>query len=92
MGSLGPQSACYNVGVNGWRLVYYETATGKCPVLEFLKRLNSKERARVRFDLDLLNQFGLNLSAPYVDHLEGKLWELRTTGRLQHRVLYTRHR
>jgi phage-related protein len=28
------------------------------------------------------------LGAPKVKHLQGKLWELRSRGRVQHRVLY----
>ncbi len=38
--------------------------------------------------MDVLEAFGTALSAPYVRHLIGKIWELRTTGRVQHRVLY----
>ena len=39
-------------------------------------------------DLDLLEQFGTAPGEPYVRHLTDKVWELRTTGRIQHRVLY----
>jgi len=31
---------------------------------------------------------GTNLKSPHVAHLMGKIWELRVTGRIQHRCLY----
>ncbi len=71
-----------------WSLVYYETANRRCPVQEYLDSLDSETAARVKFDLDLLKEFGLGLGAPYVRSLGGKLWELRTTGHPQCRVLY----
>lgn len=39
-------------------------------------------------DLETLRAFGLQLNAPLVKSIKGKLWELRTTGRNQHRILY----
>lgn len=68
--------------------MYYETPNGRCPVQEYLDRLEAEEAAKVRFDLDLLESFGVELGAPYVRTVRGKLWELRTTGRNQHRVFY----
>jgi phage-related protein len=74
--------------VSDWQLDYYETARGRCPVQEYLDGLSGKEAARVTHDLDLLETFGIALGAPYVKSLGQKLYELRTTGRPQHRVLY----
>lgn len=55
---------------------------------EYLLGLDAKERARVTFDLDLLEEYGLGLGAPHARCVQGKLWELRTRGRTQHRVFY----
>ena len=71
-----------------WRLVYYRDAAGRYPVKEYIADVDSDERAKVRFDLRLLEAYGLDLGAPHVKSIGGKLWELRTTGRMQHRVLY----
>lgn len=71
-----------------WELVYYAAPRGRCPVREYLDGLSAREAARVTFDLDLLEEFGLALRAPHVRNIRGKLWELRTGGRIQHRVLY----
>jgi phage-related protein len=74
--------------VEKWELVYYETASGRCPVREYLDDLSAHEAARVTFDLDLLEEFGIALGAPHVRYIRRGLWELRTGGRIQHRVLY----
>ena len=46
-----------------WTLVFFETANGKRPVEEYLAKLGTKEKARVRFGLELLEQLGLELRA-----------------------------
>lgn len=66
--------------MSAWSLIYYETPGGRCPVKEYLLELDARERARVTFDLDLLEEYGLDLGAPYVRSIRGKLWELRTRG------------
>jgi phage-related protein len=71
-----------------WRLVYYTTTSGRCLVRGYLESLDKEEAARMTYDLDLLEQFGPTLRAPYVRSIQGRLWELRTRARNQHRVLY----
>jgi phage-related protein len=71
-----------------WRLLLFTTATGRCPVREYIDGLPSLEAARLSRGLDLLEEVGPGLGAPHVRHLGDKLWELRVTGPLQHRVLY----
>lgn len=78
----------YTRAVSEWRLVYYKTAAGRSPVREYIADLEAGERAKVRFDLDLLEAFGLELAAPHVRNVRGKIWELRIAGQSQHRVLY----
>ncbi len=74
--------------MNQWSLVFYKTANGRCPVKGYLDGVGAKEMESIVFDLELLRKFGLDLGVPYVKSIRGKLWELRTTGRSQHRVLY----
>lgn len=71
-----------------WELVYYETNSGSCPVRDFLDSLAAGEAARVTCKLDLLEALGMRLGPPHVDHLQHRIWELRITGGIQHRVLY----
>jgi phage-related protein len=77
MAALGP-----------WRLVFFMTEAGRCPVKEYIEGLPHREVGRMSRALDLLQEFGTELRAPYARCLGGKLWELRITGSLQHRVLY----
>jgi phage-related protein len=65
-----------------WKVVFYETETGESPVWDFIFGLPAKDQAKVVRDLDLLEEFGLELRAPYVRSVTGrrKLWELRVRG------------
>lgn len=74
--------------VSGWTLVLYSAQSGHSPVREYLDALPGRETARLSRALDLLEAKGLDLGAPHVRSLGGKLWELRVMGTLQHRVLY----
>jgi len=74
-----------------WEIEYYETERGKCPVEEFIDRLDVKSKAKLARTIDLLEQFGADLGMPYARHVEGELWELRTRlGSSQFRIIYSR--
>lgn len=75
-----------------WNIEYYEFASGKRPVEEFIDSLDAKSQARIARTLDLLEEFGINLGMPYARHLERQLWELRVRhGRNRHRIIYFLH-
>lgn len=75
--------------MQNWELEFYESASGRQPVVEFLEGLSDSEAARVRARFLLLAESGTDLSMPYVRRMEGtSLWELRVLGRIQHRVFY----
>lgn len=74
--------------MSNWDLVFYATPAGRSPVREYVDSLAADEAARLTDDLSLLAEFGLGLGMPHVRPVRGKLWELRSRGRLQHRVLY----
>ena len=69
-------------------MVLYATTAGRCPVRDYIDGLPAREGARLSWALDLLEEAGVELGAPHVRSIGDKLWELRVTGRLQHRVLY----
>ena len=58
---------------------YYKTERGDAPVMDFLKKLPIKLRAKNMRELSLLEEFGTDLPAPYTKQLRGYkgLWELR---------------
>lgn len=64
---------------NMFQLEAYETDDGHIPLKAFLDKLNDKHHAKALRDLELLEVFGPALTEPQVKHLDGKLWELRTT-------------
>jgi phage-related protein len=72
-----------------WHIEYYETATGRSPVEEFVDSLDAKSKARIARTLDLLEEFGVDLGMPYARHLEKQLWELRVRhGKNRYRIVY----
>jgi len=71
------------------RIKFYLTARGDSPVEVFLDSLSVKARAKCLSYLTLLAEQGNTLSANYIRHLEGDLWELRPEfGGTEYRLLY----
>lgn len=71
-----------------WQVVYYATAGGEEPVLDYIKAQDRTQRAHIIHHIDMLAALGIGLGFPYASHVQGALWELRIRGRIQHRVLY----
>jgi phage-related protein len=75
-----------------WIIDFYESASGKYPVEEFIDSLEVKSQARIAKTLDLLEEFGIELGMPYTRYLEKQLWELRIReGRNRYRIIYFLH-
>ncbi|MCZ6623536.1 MAG: type II toxin-antitoxin system RelE/ParE family toxin [Deltaproteobacteria bacterium] len=70
-----------------WVIELYREGA-RVPVEELLNDLDPLGRDRVTAKIDLLGEMGTRLGPPHVKHLQGKLWELRVTGRRQIRILY----
>ena len=60
-----------------WTVNYFTDSEGNQPVKEWIKGLDKKLRLKIYRTFELLEQFNLNLKAPYVKPLEDKLYELR---------------
>jgi phage-related protein len=75
-----------------WNIEFYESASGKYPVEEFIDSFEVKSQARIARTLELLEEFGIELGMPYTKHLEKQLWELRIrVGRNRYRIIYFLH-
>lgn len=61
-----------------WEIDYYEKENGNIPVVEFLDSLPNNMSAKTLRTIDLLASAGTALKEPYVKHIEGPIWELRT--------------
>ena len=64
-----------------WNIELYRKNNNECPVLDFILSLPPKHRAKVEREIDLLQDFGINLTYPHTQKIEGEkykgLWELR---------------
>ncbi len=68
---------------------YYTSESGDQPVRSFLNSLNPKMKAKAFGRIELLEEFGPELTMPFSRHLEDGLFELRVTqGGDIARVLY----
>jgi len=67
--------------MNGpWTVLFYADPRGREPVREWLEELARrapKEYGTVRHHLDLLEEFGVLLGAPFTRQLDGRIRELR---------------
>lgn len=68
-----------------WRVVYYETNDGEAVVENEMRAFGEKDFARILRTINLLEEFGIELDGGYVEHVEGKIWELRVS---KYRILY----
>jgi phage-related protein len=72
-----------------WTVEFCQDERGRYPVREFLDSLPQDDQARILQTARLLEDFGLQLGAPYVKAVRRKLWELRVrSGRTRYRILY----
>lgn len=58
-------------------LEFYETASGKSPVADFITDLPPKMQAKVFREFDLLEEFGNQLRMPHSREMGDDLYELR---------------
>ena len=60
-----------------WEVNYYKQSNGVQPVKEWINDLDLKLQSKIFRAFELLEQFNINLKAPYVKPLGDKLYELR---------------
>lgn len=64
-----------------WKVDYYIKENGDSPVKDFIKILQKKHKAKVFWEIDLLEELGTTIKEPYAKPIQGKkykgLWELR---------------
>lgn len=60
-----------------FKIEFYKTCNGKCPVSEFLDSLDDKMRAKVLREICLLEEYGHELREPYSKALNDGIFELR---------------
>ena len=50
-----------------WKIIYYETADGECPIQGFINGRKEREQAKILSWLSLLEEQGPQLPRPYAD-------------------------
>ena len=73
------------LNTSNWEVVFYETADGKQVVDEEIRAFGLKPYTRVLQTIGLIEQFGIDLRGDYLEHVSGKIWELRVS---RYRILY----
>ncbi len=60
-----------------WKITFYETLSGHCPIANFIDGLSPKLHAKALHDISLLQDFGNQLGMPYSRAMGNGLFELR---------------
>jgi phage-related protein len=73
-------------------IIFYQKSDGETPVLDYMKALRDSVSKDSRIKLNKIAQYikvlgekGTRAGKPFVDHLDGDLWELRP---LRDRILF----
>ncbi|MEJ0073767.1 MAG: type II toxin-antitoxin system RelE/ParE family toxin [Candidatus Saccharibacteria bacterium] len=74
-----------------WTIQLYESPSGHTPVEDFIRSLQPATIAKLRHQLNLLAEFGLQLGMPNAKPIGNGMFELRVRGREEVRALYLFH-
>lgn len=75
--------------VKVWKVKYFQTGRGDHPVKEFIAEQDLTIRTKIALSIQLLINQGPFLKPPYIKKLQAKMYELRTSGSVEVRILYT---
>lgn len=66
----------------------YETPSGQTVIEDFIRKMQPAAQAKLLRQLDLLAEFGVELSMPHTKPLSDGLHELRMRGKQEIRIFY----
>lgn len=72
-----------------WKVLFFQTARGDYPVKEFIEDQDEATYAKILHSIELLENYGPFLKPPYSKKLINKVYELRISGSVAVRILYT---
>lgn len=74
---------------NGYKVKFYQDNNGLIPIIDYLEKINKKEKAKILKYIEFLKDKAGYLDEPYSKHIKGKIRELRVDfGKNKHRVFY----
>lgn len=59
------------------KVIFYQTSSGRSPVLSYINSLQTPERARILAVLSDIEQFGFAANRAGFRQIDGKLWEIK---------------
>ena len=71
-----------------WKVLFFETSSGKSPVDEFVKDQQSQTRSKALRLFEILEEYGNMLGMPWSKSIGSGLYELRVRGKEELRILY----
>ncbi len=72
-----------------WTIVFYLLPSGDSPVENFVRALDERTQARVRWSIEQLRARNIRAREPLVKHIAGKLYELREESQTNiYRIFY----
>lgn len=72
-------------------IAFYTTASGRSPVVDYIKRQAKRERAGMIEALEMIEIHGFDAPRMSFRQIKEKLWEIRIKRRLSHRIFYVVH-
>jgi len=74
---------------NEYKVKFYQDDLGEIPFIDYLEKINKKERAKILKFIDFLKDKEGYLDESYSKHIKGKIRELRIDfGVNRHRIFY----
>lgn len=63
--------------MSNYRIDFYVTSDGSCPIRTFLDQLNTRFRVKAIQSIEILEEYGHQLREPHSKHIESGIFELR---------------
>ncbi|KKR14893.1 MAG: Phage-related protein [Candidatus Falkowbacteria bacterium GW2011_GWA2_39_24] len=74
---------------NGYKVKFYQDDKGDIPIINYLEKINKKEKAKILKYIEFLKDNAGYLDEPYSKHIKGKIRELRVDfSKNKHRIFY----
>ncbi|MBI2091736.1 MAG: type II toxin-antitoxin system RelE/ParE family toxin [Deltaproteobacteria bacterium] len=67
------------------KITFYQTSSGRSPVLDYVRSLQNAERAHILAVLSDIEQFGFETNRATFRQIDGKLWEIKIS---HNRIFY----
>ncbi|PIQ72946.1 type II toxin-antitoxin system RelE/ParE family toxin [Candidatus Roizmanbacteria bacterium CG_4_10_14_0_2_um_filter_36_35] len=72
-----------------WQVKFFQTKRSDYPVKDFIEKLDKPLYIKILRYIDLIRNSGFLLKPPYVKKIQDGIWELRITGKIQIRIIYS---